>query len=295
MRAARIIFALIAPSLGCESSGSALDASADATVLRDVTVEAARDASGAEAPDVPAGEVMLGGICSLNRDCMASARCECASGDCRCMEGVRGTGRSGEARCASGEDCESALCVDGNNGMLCSDACVTNVDCPPALPRCITIGALSLSLCARDPNAPPGDGGTFNTALTATFGARSGPLDSARHGRQGSAGVYVEAYLGGDPACPESTSPTPRRTLVINGIRTKVSAVQTQASGLRAVLLDFAGELLTAPTARATAIEVTPRELGAGSRVRFDLRVTFEGGTIVGSVDAPWCRSLDDI
>ena len=37
------------------------------------------------------------------------------------------------------------------------------------------------------------------------------------------------------------------------------------------------------------------RTLPAGTRVRADLRVTFEGGTITGVIDAPWCRSLDDI
>ena len=108
-------------------------------------------------------------------------------------------------------------------------------------------------------------------------------------------GIYVEAYLGGDPACPESTSPTPQRTLVITGVRTNVSAVQNSAGGVRAVLLDFSGQLISTPTARATSVEVTPRELGAGTRVRFDLRATFEAGTITGAIDAPWCRSLDDI
>jgi hypothetical protein len=83
--------------------------------------------------------------------------------------------------------------------------------------------------------------------------------------------------------------------LVLTGLRTNVTGVQTSATGVRAVLLDFSGGLIATPTARATMVEVTPQELGAGTRVRADIRVTFEGGTITGVVDAPWCRSLDDI
>jgi hypothetical protein len=288
-----VIFSVIL--LGCSDPVTGADAARDVTAPDAPRMDAAVDAPPTDLPDVPAGEVGLGASCSLNRECAANARCQCASGDCRCMEGPRGTGRSGVARCTSGDDCESSLCVDGNNGMLCSDACTSNADCPPALPRCITLGALSLSLCARDPNAPPGDGGTYNTMLTATFGARGGPFDSARHGRQGTNGIYLEAYLGGDPACPEANSPTPQRTLVLTGLRTNVTGVQTSATGVRAVLLDFSGGLIATPTARATMVEVTPQELGAGTRVRADIRVTFEGGTITGVVDAPWCRSLDDI
>lgn len=295
MRGALALLTAACLALGCETTAGAPDAAAaaDVTPVVDAGADVAMDAPAADLPDVPAGEVMLGGVCSLNRDCPASARCTCADGDCRCMEGARGVGVSGETRCSTGDDCASSLCVDGNNGMLCSDGCTSNDDCPPALPRCITIGALSLSLCARDPNAPPGDGGTYHTALVGTFGARTGPFDSARHGRQGTTGVYVEAYLGGDPACPESNSPTPQRTLVINGVRADVSGVQTEAMGVRAVLLDFSGGLVSAPTARATAVSVTPQEIVAGTRVRFELRATFEGGTITGTLDAPWCRSLD--
>ena len=81
--------------LGCSDPVTGTDAARDVTTADVPRMDAAIDAPTPDLHDVPAGEVGLGASCSLNRECAANARCQCASGDCRCMEGPRGTGRAG--------------------------------------------------------------------------------------------------------------------------------------------------------------------------------------------------------
>ncbi len=275
---AYLVYCLLAVA-ACDGGTPAVDASAV-------------DASSAEVSSDTFDPREAGGTCSFNRDCVASERCSCttASG-CRCVLGPRGTGRAGVDRCASGDACESALCIEGNGGaMLCSAPCETAGECPAALPRCINVATVG-RFCARDPGAAT-DAGT-PTMLTARFGSRSGGFDRAQHGRTGADGVHVEAHFGGDPACPTMTSPTPRRTFVLAGLRAGRSGVQTQADGLRCTLLDFGGELVSAPVERATAVQVTPRSVVRGVSVSLEVRATFAGGTIEGTLVAPHCASLD--
>ncbi len=246
-----------------------------------------------------------GRVCSFNRDCPEAERCECdESTGCRCLLGSRGTGEAGRTPCTSGNDCASALCVEANGGTsLCSDGCASPSDCPAALPRCLSVARVG-RFCARDPaatadaaapDAPPGcTGACAQTTLQAAFGSARGPFERAQHGNAGSATLRVEAHLGGNPACPDPRSPTPRRTLVLTGIRATADATpQTEAEGVRATLFDFAGELVTAPLLRATAVRVVPRGWTRDGYVSLDVRVTFPGGAITGGLFAPHCPSLD--
>ncbi len=232
-----------------------------------------------------------GGRCSFNRDCVTAERCECSeTAGCRCAPGARGTGRSGLDQCASGNDCESALCVEANGGVsLCSAPCTTVDDCPSALPRCLSVATVG-RFCARDPSMTSDAGATIS--LTARFGSATGAFDRAQHGVEGTDRVYIEAHYGGDPACPTMTSPTPRRTFVLSGVRA-VSAVQTEADGVSASLLDFGGELTSAPLVRASSVRVTPRAIDRGISVSLEVSATFAGGTVSGSFVAPHCASLD--
>lgn len=289
---AALLWALpLSISLGCNTVASI---PMDATTP---SADAAPDVPPADAaPDVPPRDAGPPAACSFNRDCPADQRCACANGDCACAVGARGAGRPGDP-CASGDDCASSVCLDGPAGTLCSDACESPRDCPPTLPRCISVGGLGSAICVRDPGAvvdAGADAGAASSSLMATFGSRRGGFDRAQHGRAGSTGIYLEAHFGGDPACPTMGSPTPRRTLVISGVRTDLRGAQTDATGVRVTLLDFGGDLVSTPTARATRVELTPRDLAVGATVRFDLRATFAGGEITGSVDAPWCMSLDE-
>ena len=107
-----------------------LDASADdATAGSDDAATGADDA--ATAP---------GGPCSFNDDCDLTQRGACSGGDCACEVGPRGTGVSGVTACADGNDCASAVCLEGpGDDLVCSSACDDPTDCPPALPRCLTV------------------------------------------------------------------------------------------------------------------------------------------------------------
>ena len=120
---------------------------------------AAVDAAGRDAgmPDaavaaVRTGDGGPGAVCTFNADCQATARCECSeSAGCACQAGVRGTGRNGVDTCATGNDCASALCVEGPGSLYyCSDACLSDSGCTGALPMCLDISLIG-QVCVRAP------------------------------------------------------------------------------------------------------------------------------------------------
>lgn len=293
-RAAVASLALTLVACGGESAtpapvdASRADVTATDAVAKDVaTIDAVVDVA------MDAGSREAGGTCSFNADCIAAERCSCSeSAGCRCVVGPRGTGRPGADTCNSGDECASAVCVEANGGVSrCSTPCASASDCPAELPRCISVSFVG-RICVRDPTMTAGDAGT-GTALTGRFGTRTGGFERAQHGRAGADRVYLEAHSGGDPACPTMMSPSPRRTLVVSGVRVG-TAVQTEADGVTAALLDFTGELVSAPIVRATAVRVTPRAINPGTSVSLEINATFPGGTITGSVVAPHCDSLDE-
>jgi hypothetical protein len=283
----------LAALVGCASPSPERDAGAASDAPTSDATETATDAAS-------------GATCSFNRECPTGERCACEPDQsCRCAPGPRGTGGLGSP-CARGDDCASALCVEGPDGFVCSVECTGPSDCGGVLPRCLRVPTVG-SLCARLPPdagtsadaSAPRDGGACEgcdiTALTAVFGARTAGFDRAQHGRAGTDGVHVEAHFGGRPECPSMTSPTPDRTLVLSGVRASADLrPQTYADGVRATLLDFRGVLVSAPLLRATAVTVTPRAIDRGSRVTLDLSATFEGGTLRGTIVAPHCPSLDE-
>ncbi len=99
---------------------------------------------------VESDEANRDGTCGFNRDCPADQRCACSEIDgCFCEDGVRGTGRNGVDTCETGDDCASALCVEGNGAFYCSDTCATDADCGAALPTCMDIVFVG-RICVRD-------------------------------------------------------------------------------------------------------------------------------------------------
>ncbi len=289
------------------------DAGGDAAVaLPDATVsDAPSSPDGSSAMDA-AATVDSGGVCSFNRECPASDRCECSERDgCRCTPGARGTRTFGQP-CASGNECASALCVEGPTGAsLCSDECTTAAQCSGELPRCINVPIVGM-FCARNPpdagameagaprdasvttEAGTCSGACETTALTGTFGMRTAMFDRAQHGIAGTDGIYIEAHFGGSPECPSMTSPTPDRTLVIANVRdTGDMRAQTYADGVRATLLDFRSTFTMTLPLRATDVRVTPRFVSRGTAVSYEFTATFPGGTITGTLFAPRCTSLD--
>lgn len=91
--------------------------------------------------------------CSFNDDCPAAERCECDEAEgCFCRIGARGTGANGVDTCVDGNDCASALCLEGQDGYYCSGECADESDCGPALPLCADIAFVG-RVCIRQP--PP--------------------------------------------------------------------------------------------------------------------------------------------
>jgi len=104
------------------------------------SMDAAFDATGSNA------------VCSFNKDCPSAERCECdeATG-CFCHIGVRGTGKNGIDTCVTGNDCASALCVEGptNGTFYCSDECMNAGQCTGMLPKCTNIALVGM-ICVRN-------------------------------------------------------------------------------------------------------------------------------------------------
>lgn len=141
------------------------------------------------------------------------------------------------------------------------------------------------------------------TALTATFGAKSGGLERAQHGvDHGDAGetLHVEAHHGGDPACPTASSPTPDRTFVLSGVPSAATAGAsfTQADGVTAAFLDFKGDVLPdVPLTKATKVTVKVVAADRASPpawIALDVDATFAEGNVKGHAYAERCASLDD-
>ncbi|MEZ4409566.1 MAG: hypothetical protein R3A52_24300 [Polyangiales bacterium] len=286
--------ALVACSDPAPSTPPAVDAADVAPLDAVATDVTATDVTATDATI----DVAAGGPCSFNRDCDPALRCECSESDgCRCLPGARGAAATGEA-CADGNDCASALCVEGNAGFLCSDACERASDCPASLPRCVAVPTVG-SFCARDPSATA-DAGSFpdctgacaTTTLRAAFGSRTGDFSRAQYGVNAANTLHVEAYFGGSPECPSMSSPTPQRALVISGVRASADPTP-QETDLRVSLFDFSGDLTSAPIARATSARVVSRGYQPGGYISFEFTATFDEGTITGGVFATHCDSLD--
>lgn len=170
--------------------------------------------------------------------------------------------------------------------------------------------ALVLAACGGggDPSATPDapvdaapDSGGFTscegacrtTDLTAALAATR-TLDHAVYGVTSSAGgatLHVEVYRGGDPGCPEMSSPPPDYTLVLG--RVPVPAAATPVTS-PANILDFVGDLLGGPLgAAATAVAITPTAYADGAFLALDVDLTFAAGSITGHLFAEHCASLD--
>jgi len=159
----------------------------------------------------------------------------------------------------------------------------------------VDAGSDAGTMDAGDADAGAGcTGACAVTDLSITFHGVTAGFDRAQHGVEPDGGLYVEAYFGGDPACPGPSSPTPDRTLVIAGLHAMPDGgAQTMADGLRVTFLDFAGTLSSSPFDRAVAAQATVRASAPGALVSFTLDAAFDGGTVTGGFAAAHCASLD--
>ncbi|MCO4763689.1 MAG: hypothetical protein KC502_19410 [Myxococcales bacterium] len=136
-------------------AGSEDAASTDAAAQDDAGSAETGDAA---AEDAGTGDAISADVqssnkaCTFNADCPANERCECSvSAGCFCKVGARGTGKTGKDTCKSGNDCETALCVEGPGSVYyCSGPCKTTADCGGKLPICSSIAFVG-QICIRDP------------------------------------------------------------------------------------------------------------------------------------------------
>ena len=80
--------------------------------------------------------------CFSSYECATAERCETVNADfglACCTTGARGTGAAG-VPCTTGSDCQSAICINRNDGAYyCSATCSSVADCPANMQQCLAI------------------------------------------------------------------------------------------------------------------------------------------------------------
>ena len=130
----------------------------------------------------------------------------------------------------------------------------------------------------------------MSTALTATIKSTR-VLDVAYYGVNANGTLYVEAYKGATPGCPDMNTPAPSYTLILGSFPAMTAASATSTANL----FDYIGDLhdsFPQPLA-ATSVILTNVVYVANSHVALDASLTFPGGTLTGYLYATHCTSLD--
>lgn len=162
---------------------------------------------------------------------------------------------------------------------------------------------------------PSCQGDCAKTALNAKFNGTEAPLTKAFYGLSaatttdsGAPELYLELFEADFEGCPVQDSPTPKRTIILTGIKLPVEqGTLTQDDGVKGKLLDYDGVLLgdglfadpTSATVDLMSAQLCLECLGMPAPsheegfVSFDLNLQFEGGTIAGHVYATHCDSMD--
>ncbi len=161
------------------------------------------------------------------------------------------------------------------------------------------------------------EGDCRDTTLTVRVGDTELPMDRVQFGftspeqsPRGRWELFIEAHSGGDPDCPEQDSPSPDRTIVFSGIAVPTDATeQTRGDGLSVVLLDFRGDLTSAPVVRAETISMIPTAANlcpecltdggapADQFLSFELTADFAAvdGGVRGHAHARYCESMNEL
>jgi hypothetical protein len=139
------------------------------------------------------------------------------------------------------------------------------------------------------------------TNAVVSMGGVTRTLERAQFGLDADGTLHIEAHEGGDPKCPDQTSPSPKRTLIITGVKHAApSTKESKADGVNASFLDFVGDQLPegTPFSKATAITVEIVAIkgppGSETEVELEVDATFAEGTIKGRVFAELCQSLNE-
>jgi hypothetical protein len=149
-------------------------------------------------------------------------------------------------------------------------------------------------------DAPVAPTPTRKTTLESSMGGVVRTLVRAQFGSDRSdagATIYLEAHLGGDPACPTETSPVPDYTLVVANIpRGAPGQKFTLEDGVAVTYFDFKGDQIRGdvPLRKAAAATVTIVEIDGDTSVEIEVDATFAEGTVKGRAYATYCESLSN-
>jgi hypothetical protein len=146
------------------------------------------------------------------------------------------------------------------------------------------------------------EGACKTTSLVADIGGKKRTLVRSQMGtQQGDGGVelHTESHLGGDPACPTMSSPSPDYTLIVTAIpRGAAGRKLSQNDGIKSVFFDFKNDLgLAAPSGFSKSLSVNITVVAEDPStppawVAVDVTAGFTEGTIAGHFYAEYCASL---
>jgi hypothetical protein len=140
------------------------------------------------------------------------------------------------------------------------------------------------------------------TSLVGDFGGKKRTLVRAQFGTQpgdGGTELHTESHLGGDPACPTMSSPSPDYTLIVTSIpRGATGKKLSQNDGIKAVFFDFKADLgLAAPSGISKSLSVNITVVAEDPAtppawVAVDVTAGFTEGSVAGHLYAEYCQSL---
>jgi len=166
----------------------------------------------------------------------------------------------------------------------------------------VTDAATDTTVATTDAPATACEGACKTTSLVGDFGGKKRTLVRAQFGTQpGDAGaeLHTESHLGGDPACPTMSSPSPDYTLIVTAIpRGAAGRKLSQNDGIKSVFFDFKGDLgLAAPSGISKSLSVNITVVAEDPAtppawVAVDVTAGFTEGTVAGHLYAEYCQSL---
>jgi len=144
------------------------------------------------------------------------------------------------------------------------------------------------------------DPGCHELTLKVIFDSGSGSFSRAQFGFNQDGTLHLEAHSGGSADCPTPTSPTPDRTLVLEGVP-QFSLADPLSQGLSAAFFDFKGDILGQNVLASTkTVSLAPMYGNfaprAQSELAFSASITGfpQNGSASGNVFAVHCDSMDE-
>lgn len=166
----------------------------------------------------------------------------------------------------------------------------------------VTDAGSDTAVMPTDAPAAACEGACKVTSLVGDFGGKKRTLVRSQFGTQqgdGGTELHTESHLGGDPACPTMSSPSPDYTLIVTAIpRGATGQKLSQNDGIKAVFFDFKGDLgLAAPSGISKSLSVNVTVVAEDPAtppawVAVDVTAGFTEGSIAGHLYAQYCQSL---